>query len=74
MNIKTSTIEIRAKAKAFSHEGVREHSFMVDRDTETVRVWDDVAGHFTTCHSLSPKAVRRIRKIAEEEHRKHRLS
>ena len=26
-----------------------------------VRVWDDVAGHFTACHGLNHAAIRRIR-------------
>jgi hypothetical protein len=25
-------------------------------------VWDSVAGHYTTCHSLSERAQKRIRK------------
>ena len=29
-----------------------------------IRVWDSVAGYFTTCHSLSDSAKSRIRKIA----------
>ena len=61
----TTTIEIGARAKAFSHEGVKTHRFAVDADG-TVRVWDDIAGHFTLCHSLSQSAERRIRKLAEE--------
>ena len=57
-----TTIEITARAKAFSSEGIRNHRFQVDG--ETVRVWDKVAGHFTTCHSLSKSAIRRIRRMA----------
>lgn len=48
-----------ARAKAFSGEGVRSHKFSVSPDN-TVRVWDDVAGHYTTCHCLSAAAMRRI--------------
>lgn len=29
-----------------------------------IRVWDPVAGYYTTCHSLSESAKSRIRKIA----------
>ncbi len=57
------TTTITAKAKAFSGEGIREHSFEVD-DDGTVRVWDSVAGHYTTCHSLSVSARRHIRSLA----------
>ena len=30
----------------------------------TVRVWDDVAGHFTACHGLSPRQEGRVRRLA----------
>lgn len=26
-----------------------------------VRVWDSVAGHYTTCHSLTPAQIRYVR-------------
>lgn len=55
-------IEIKARAKAFSGEGVRKHRFMVSDDA--VRVWDPVAGHYTRCNSLSQSAEKRIRKLA----------
>ena len=32
----------------------------------SVLVWDDVAGHYTHCHSLGQSAIRRIRRIAKE--------
>jgi hypothetical protein len=54
---------ITAKAKAFSSEPVKTHKFAVETDG-TVRVWDAVAGHYTSCHSLSKSAIARIRKIA----------
>ena len=56
----SKTITITIRAKAFSDEGVRAHRCTVDEDG-TVRVWDRVAGHYTTCHSLSPAALRRAR-------------
>lgn len=59
-----NTIEITARAKAFSTEGIKSHKFAVDTDG-TVRVWDAVAGHYTTCHSLSKSAETRIRKLAK---------
>ena len=58
-------IIIEARAKAFSREPVRKHQFWVD-DAGTVRVWDSVARHYTTCHSLSPRAEARIRKLADQ--------
>ncbi len=54
---------ITAKAKAFSSEPVKTHTFAIDADG-TVRVWDSVACHYTSCHSLSKSAIIRIRKIA----------
>ena len=54
---------ITAKAKAFSSEPVKAHKFAIEADG-TVRVWDSVAKHYTTCHSLSKSAIARIRKIA----------
>lgn len=54
---------VTIRAKAFSHEGVRENKCMVESDG-TVRVWDSVAGHYTTCHVLADSATRRARKLA----------
>lgn len=53
------------KCKAFSGEGVRENRVDVTEDG-AVRVYDSVAGHYTTCHSLSKKTQARIRKMAQE--------
>lgn len=58
-----SSTEITARAKAFSHEGIKNHKFCVNADG-TVLVWDSLAGYFTTCHSLSKSAEARIRKLA----------
>jgi len=56
---------ITARAKAFSkEEGARKHKFAVDSDG-TVRVYDSVAGYFTTCHALSAAAQRRIRNLSK---------
>lgn len=54
---------ITLRARAFYGEGVREHQVMVDSYC-TVRVWDDVANHFTLRHSLCRSAVRRAIKLA----------
>jgi len=56
---------VKARAQAFRGFGVRNHTFEVEGDG-TVRVWDEIANHFTLCHSLSPKAQKRIRRLAEE--------
>ena len=52
-------IETAARCRAFTGEGIRENKIMISAD-KTVRVWDSVAAHYTTVHSLSPATVRRI--------------
>jgi len=53
---------ITTKAKAF---GGKMETIKASVDTDgTVRVYDSVAGHYTTCNSLSDSAKRRIRKLA----------
>jgi hypothetical protein len=69
MNIITVDRFLTIRCKAFAGQGVRLHRIMVDADTcvgrdvtrGAVRVWDDLCGHFTACHSISEKAVQRIR-------------
>lgn len=58
-----NTTKITARAKAFSNEGIKSHKFSINADS-TVRVWDAVAGYYTTCHCLSKSAEARIRKLA----------
>lgn len=60
-NLESRVVTVRCKA--FSTEGVRENSVMVDRDGR-VRVWDSIGKIYTVCHCLAPRAERRIRKIA----------
>lgn len=55
--------ELTVRCKAFSAEGVRENRVSVD-GAGVVRVYDDVAGHYTVAHSLSAGAERRIRRMA----------
>jgi arginine/ornithine N-succinyltransferase beta subunit len=59
----TSENVVTIRAKAFAGDILREHRCMVD-EGGTVRVWDSVAGHYTTCHSLSRGAQQRARKLA----------
>lgn len=59
-----TTIEIQAKVKAFSNEGVRLNRLSVDANG-TVRVWDSIAGHYTTVHNMSAATQSRIRKMAQ---------
>lgn len=55
-------IYVTTRANAF-RQGVRTYRFLVRPDA--VRVWDQVAGYYTTCHSLSATAERRIRELAK---------
>lgn len=54
---------ITANAKAFSSEPARPYSFLVEGDQ--VRVYDSIAGYYTSCHSLSRAAIRRIAALAK---------
>jgi hypothetical protein len=58
--------KLTIRCRAFAQEGVRSNRVAVEADG-TVRVWDSVAGHYTTCHSLSAKTQARIRKQAQGE-------
>lgn len=53
---------VKIRAKAFSGRGIETVRVMVEGNT--VRVWDTVAGHFTTCHSMAKSAIRRAIKVA----------
>jgi hypothetical protein len=55
--------EFSIRCKAFSGEGVRLNRVLVEGGANgSISVWDSVAGHYTTCHSLSERAQKRIRK------------
>ena len=51
------------RCRAFRDEGILENRVMVGADG-TVRVWDSVAGHYTTCHSMARSARVRARQFA----------
>ena len=55
--------EFTARVRAFSGENVRKHRILV-KGCE-VRVFDEVAGHFTLCHILSDRTMRKLRTIAD---------
>lgn len=59
------TITITARARAFSNDCIRKHTFQIEG--ERVYVWDEVAGHFTRCHSLSVGQIARLRKLAKNQ-------
>lgn len=68
----TKTFDVRAKAFCGRLEAVRVQvtvetlPLTQERVCGLIRVWDSVAGYFTTCHSLSESAKKRIRNIAME--------
>ena len=72
-NIVTADRFLTVRCKAFSNEGVRRKSIHVEADIVTgatvkrgaIRVWDDVAGYFTSCHALSEATQRRLRRTVQ---------
>ncbi len=54
-----TNVTIRARAFAGRLETIK-----AQLDGESVSVYDDVAGHYTTCHSLSARDIGRIRAAA----------
>ena len=54
---------VEMRCKAFGGEGVKANKLMIDADG-TVSVYDRIAGHYTTCHSLSKPAMDRARRSA----------
>ena len=68
-NICTTDRYLRLRIKAFSTEGVKKNLLLIEGDTVEghevtrgiIRVWDSVAGCFTSCHSISQRSINRIR-------------
>lgn len=69
-NIITAERFLTIRCRAFTREGVRSNLVHVAADVVTgsevargaISVWDVVAGHYTTCHTLSDAAQMRIRR------------
>jgi hypothetical protein len=53
---------VKVYAQAFTGERARVHGMLVDEGGQ-LRVWDEIAGHFTVCHSLHVKQI-----VAEYQH------
>ena len=61
------------RCRAFSGEGVRENRIMVSADKMRgcdviegdVRVWDSVAGCYTSCHTLTPRTIAKVRRTSQ---------
>lgn len=63
-------VDLPVKSRSEASDGVsdgRRWSYtlrcMVETDG-TVRAWDDAAGHYTTCHSLTQEQVATARRMA----------
>ncbi len=57
-------IQMEFRGKVFSGRGIETVEVRVD-DEGIVRVWDEVAGHWTSCHSISERNLREIRRAAK---------
>lgn len=57
-------VHLTVRARFWHGQGITEEAVYVDITDGIVRVWDDIAGHYTTFHSLSKSAIARIRKMA----------
>lgn len=56
----TTHVILDARAAAIPGEGVRMYRFRVDLADGSIRVWDAVAGYYTSCHVLGPSARSRL--------------
>lgn len=56
-------VQMGFRGRVFSGQGIQTVDVWVD-DSGVVRVYDDVAEHWTTCHSISPRNLREIRQAA----------
>lgn len=56
----TTHVVIEARARAFDFEPARAYRFRVDLADGSIRVWDAVAGYYTSCHVLGPSARSRL--------------
>ena len=52
------------RGRIFSGHGIETGEVMVD-DDGTVRAWDKLAAHYTTCHSISDRNQRAMRRVAK---------
>lgn len=58
--------KLKIRARFFSGAPIETREVIVDDDGR-IYVWDEVADHYTTCHSLARSAERRIRKQASTQ-------
>lgn len=56
-------IQMEFRGKVFTGGGIETVDVRVD-DEGTIRVWDEIAQHWTLCHSISVRNQRQIRNAA----------
>ena len=56
-------VQMEFRGKVFHRCGIETANVRVD-DSGAVLVWDDIANHWTTCHSISDRNLREIRRAA----------
>lgn len=60
----TDAVQMEFRGKVFAGRGIETVDVRVD-DEDVVRVWDEIAGHWTTCHSISDRNLRAIQTAAK---------
>ncbi len=55
--------QMEFRGRVFSGHGIETTDVRVD-NCGNVRAWDDIAGHWTTCHSITARNQRAIRRAA----------
>jgi len=60
--IKTYTSK---SGRAFNSDATNQGYRAIVEADGTVRVWDSVAGHYTACHSLTPRQIANIKAKAK---------
>ncbi len=56
-------LRMEFRGKVFAAQGIESVELRVD-DDGAIRVWDCAADHWTTCHSISDRNCRAIRRAA----------
>jgi hypothetical protein len=55
---------VSKSGRAFSSDATNQGYRAIVAEDGTVRVWDRVAKHYTTCHSLTPRQIANILRSA----------
>ena len=75
VNAADQTVTMDARCKAFDGHDVETVSILTDvtpdGDVVATRVYDDIAGHYTTRHSLTSWHIDRIYAVAKRGYQEH---